>query len=125
MAAQQQGEVAVALFADSEGRQPLPGSLLNADAWRPGSMLQVGAARFAIAYNPPTVDKVGAPCLTAQWHGVLLCAWMTWEGLLSMRRSACLACPWWAIPSAQQYRCALHTPVMLYPMPCQQHAQGL
>jgi protein-disulfide isomerase len=75
-AAAQQREVAVALFADSEGKQPLPGSVLNADAWRPGSMLQVGAARFAIAFNPPTIDKVraGKACLhTGMGFLLLVC----------------------------------------------------
>lgn len=57
----QQGEppgVAVALFAGSIGGERVAGSVNNADAWRPGRVLQVGDSCFSIAYNPPTVQKV-------------------------------------------------------------------
>lgn len=33
-------------------------SLPNGEAWRRGRVLAVGEARFAVEYNPPTVDKV-------------------------------------------------------------------
>ena len=48
----------MALFADANGTAPLQGSLPNAEAWRPGSVLQVGAARFCVAFNPPSINKV-------------------------------------------------------------------
>ncbi len=49
------------LYEDAEQREPVSGSIPNAEAWQPGRILQVGETKFSLLYNPPIAEKVRFP----------------------------------------------------------------